>query len=77
MNKRIQYSRHTHDYDAYLDEEYVGAFDCYHTAEVELDRLALERIVCERVMVRLARRDPPEGPPTIDTEPGDPLPPLG
>jgi len=55
MNKRIQYSRHTHDYDAYLNEEYIGSFPSYHAAEIELDRLALIAIVAERVSVRRAR----------------------
>lgn len=57
MNKRIQYSRETRDFDAYLNEEYIGSFRSYHDAEVELDRLALELIVAERVMVRLAARE--------------------
>lgn len=32
------------DYDMYLDGEYVGSAACYHVAEVELDRLAYERL---------------------------------
>jgi hypothetical protein len=44
MNKRIQYNRDTRDFDAYLDEQYIGSFGSYHAAEVELDRLAYEQL---------------------------------
>jgi hypothetical protein len=44
MNKRIQYSKETRDFDAYLDEQYIGSFGSYHAAEVELDRLAYEQL---------------------------------
>jgi hypothetical protein len=44
MNKRIQFNRETRDFDAYLDEQYIGSFGSYHEAEVELDRLAYEQL---------------------------------
>ena len=45
--KTITYNRETRDYDAYLDGDYIGSFATYHDAEVELSRLALERITDE------------------------------
>lgn len=42
MQKEIRYSRHDHDYAAYLNGEYIGSFPSYLAAEVELDRLASE-----------------------------------
>jgi len=42
--KEIVYSPDDHDFNAYLDGEYIGSFRNYHDAEVELDRLALELI---------------------------------
>jgi len=44
MNKRIQYNRHSHDYDAYLNEEYIGSFPSYHAAETALNELSYEQL---------------------------------
>ena len=42
--KTISYNRANKDYDAYLDGEYIGSFDSHHEAEIELNRLAYERL---------------------------------
>lgn len=42
--KRIVYCRQTRDYDAYLDNQFVGSFKSYHQAEVELCILVLDRL---------------------------------
>lgn len=39
FTREIRYSRHTHDYDMYLDGEYRGSRGSYHQAEVDLDQL--------------------------------------
>lgn len=42
--KRITFNRHTKDFDAYLNEQYIGSFRSYHDAEIELNRLALAQL---------------------------------
>lgn len=42
--KEIVFDRETRDYAMYLNGEFVGYAPCYHVAEVELDRLAYERL---------------------------------
>lgn len=42
ITKEIKYSHG--DYDMFLNGEYVGSERSYHSAEVELDRLAYERL---------------------------------
>jgi len=44
MTKLISYNRKNRDYDAWLNEEYIGSFATYNEAEDELDRLASEQI---------------------------------
>lgn len=44
MTKTIAYNRKNRDYDAWLNEEYIGSFASYDEAETELDRLASEQI---------------------------------
>jgi len=44
MDKRIEYSRETHDFAAYLDGELIGFFPSYHAAEVALNELAYETL---------------------------------
>ena len=38
--KSIRYCRLNHDYDAYLNDQYIGSFPTYLAAETELDYLA-------------------------------------
>ena len=42
--KEIRYCRLNHDYDAYLNDQYIGSFPSYLAAETELDRLASDLI---------------------------------
>lgn len=42
--KTITYDRLTGDYKMELDGEFVGYAACYHSAEIDLDRLAFEQI---------------------------------
>lgn len=41
--KRIKYDRHTNDWHAYLDGEYIGSYKSPRAAENELDRLASQQ----------------------------------
>lgn len=40
MTKTIKFNRQNKDFDAYLNNEYVGSFASHHEAEIELDRIA-------------------------------------
>lgn len=44
ITKEITYNRLTKDYDMTLNGEYIGSERSYHSAEVELDRLAYEQL---------------------------------
>ncbi len=43
--REIRYSRHTHDYDLYLDGRYVGSAATYHEAETQLDEMVYEMLM--------------------------------
>jgi hypothetical protein len=47
LEKSIVYSRADRDYKATLGGELIGFFREYHTADVELDRLILDRLLCD------------------------------
>lgn len=44
MKKEITRDPITHDWNAYLNGEYIGSFDSKLAAQVELDRLAYEQL---------------------------------
>lgn len=57
------------EFMAEYDGQLIGYYSTNHHAEVALDGYVLH--LCEQGLI-----DPPDGPPTIDTEAPDPLPPL-
>jgi len=58
--KSILYHTGWGNYDAYLDEEWIGAFPNYLEAEKALDALILELVVTSRVTARRAVREAEE-----------------
>lgn len=42
--KRISYNRDCHDYDAFLDSQYIGSYPNHFAAEVALNQLVIELI---------------------------------
>lgn len=49
MSKDVWFNPKTRDYDAFLDGEYIGSFRTMREGEMELDRIAYERLRRGRV----------------------------
>ena len=52
--RRIEYSRFTHDYSCFLDEQYVGSRPTQIDAEILIDRVIADRAEAISPALRLA-----------------------
>ena len=68
LDKSIQYDRASKDFKAELDGQLIGFFGSYHAAEVELNRVAYERLI-DGDFATAAEMDAPIDPPAPEPNP--------